>query len=38
MLQQQGVEVKAQGLGDEVDSPSLEIKLDAMAGRAIAMR
>ena len=38
MLQQQGVEVKAKGLGDGVDSPSLEIKLDATAGRAIAMR
>ena len=38
MLQQQGVEVKTKGLGDEVDSPSLEIKLDATAGRAIAMR
>ena len=38
MLQQQGVEVKAKGLRDDVDSPSLEIKLDATAGRAIAMR
>ena len=38
MLQQQGVEVKAKALGDGVDSPSLEIKLDATAGRAIAMR
>ena len=38
MLQQHGVEVKAKGLGDGVDSPSLEIKLDATAGRAIAMR
>ena len=38
MLQQQGVDVKAKGLGDGVDSPSLEIKLDATAGRAIAMR
>ena len=37
MLQQQGVEVKAKRLGDGVDSPSLEIKLDATA-RAIAMR
>ena len=37
-LQQQGVEVKAKGSGDGVDSPSLEIKLDATAGRAIAMR
>ena len=37
-LQQQGVEVKAKGLGDGVDSLSLEIKLDATAGRAIAMR
>ena len=38
MLQQQGVEVKVKGSGDEVNSPSLEIKLDATAGRAIAMR
>ena len=38
MLQQQGVEVNAKGLDDDVDSPSLEIKLDATAGRAIAMR
>ena len=38
ILQQQGVEVKAKRLGDGVDSPSLEIKLDATAGRAIAMR
>ena len=38
VLQQQGVQVKAKGLGDGVDSPSLEIKLDATAGRAIAMR
>ena len=38
ILQQQGVEVKAKGLGDGVDSPSLEIKLDATASRAIAMR
>ena len=38
ILQQKGVEVKAKGLGDGVDSPSLEIKLDATAGRAIAMR
>ena len=38
MLQQQGVEVKAKGSGDGVDSPSLGIKLDATAGRAIAMR
>ena len=37
ILQQQGVEVKAKGSGDGVDSPSLEIKLDA-TGRAIAMR
>ena len=37
-LQQQGVEVKAKGLGDGVDSLSPEIKLDATAGRAIAMR
>ena len=34
ILQQQGVEVKAKGLGDGVDSPSLEMKLDATAGRA----
>ena len=38
MLQQQKVEVKAKGLSDGVDSPSVEIKLDATAGRAIAMR
>ena len=38
ILQQHGVEVKAKGSGDDVDSPSLEIKLDATAGRAIAMR
>ena len=38
MLQQRGVEVKAKGLGDGVDSPSLEINLDATAGRAIAVR
>ena len=38
MLRQQGVEVKAKGLGDGVDSPSHEMKLDATAGRAIAMR
>ena len=38
MLQQQGVEVKAKGSGDGVDSPGLEIKLDATAGRAIEMR
>ena len=38
IVQQQGVEVKAKWLGDGVDSPSLEIKLDATAGRAIAMR
>ena len=37
-LQQQGVEVKAKGLRDGVDSPSLEIKLDATTGRADAMR
>ena len=37
LLQQQGVEVKAKGLGDGVDSPSLEIKLGATAGRANAM-
>ena len=38
MSQQQGVEVKAKGSGDGVDSHSLEIKLDAMACRAIALR
>ena len=38
MLQQQRIEVQAQGSGDGVDSPSLEIKLDATASRAIAMR
>ena len=38
MLQQRGVKVKAKGLGDGVDSPSLEINLDATAGRAIAVR
>ena len=37
MLQQYGVEVKAKGLGDG-DSPGLEVKLDAAAGRVIAMR
>ena len=37
-LQQQGVEVKAKGLGDGVDSPSLDIQLDATAGQAIAVR
>ena len=35
---QQRVEVKAKWSGDGVDSPNLEIKLDAKAGRAIAMR
>ena len=29
---------KRKGFGDGIDSPSLEIKLDATAGRAIAMR
>ena len=38
ILQQQGVEVEVKRLGDGVDSPRLEIKLDATAGRAIAMR
>ena len=38
ILQQQGVEVKTKGYGDGVDSPRLEIKLDATAGRATAMR
>ena len=38
ILQQQGVEVKAKGLCDGVDSPSLELKLDAKAGRAVAVR
>ena len=33
MLQQQGVEVQAKGLGDDVGSPSLEIKLDATTYR-----
>ena len=36
ILQQQGVEVKAKGLGDGVDSLSLEIKIDATAGRAVS--
>ena len=30
VLQQQGVQVKAKGLGDGIDSPSFEIKLDAL--------
>ena len=38
ILQQQGVEVRAKWLGDGVDSPSLEIELDATAVLAIAMR
>ena len=38
VVQQQGLEAKAKGLGDGIDSPSLEIELDATAGRAIAMR
>ena len=38
VLQQQGVEVKAKGQGDAIDSPSLEIRLDATAGRVIAIR
>ena len=38
VLQQQGVEVRAKGLVDGLDSASLQIKLDATAGRAIAMR
>ena len=38
VLEQQGVEVKAKGPGDGIDSPSLEIKLNATAGRAIAMQ
>ena len=38
ILQQQRVEVKAKGLSDGVDNPGLEIKLDATARRAIAMR
>ena len=38
VLQPKGGEVKAKGPVDGVDSPSLEIKLDATAGRAIAMR
>ena len=36
-MQQQGVEVKAKGLGDGIDSLSVDIKLDATAGRAVAM-
>ena len=38
ILQQQGVGAKAKRSGDGVDCLSLEIKLDATAGRAIAMR
>ena len=38
VLQQQGVKVRAKGLSDGIDSPSLEIKLGATAGRAIATR
>ena len=38
VLQQQGVEVKAKMQGDSTDNPSIEIQLDAKAGRAIAMR
>ena len=38
ILKQEGVEVKAKGFGDGVDSPGLEIKLDATAGRAIGCR
>ena len=38
VLQQQRVEIKATGIGDGIDSPILEIKLDATAGRAMAMR
>ena len=37
-LQQIGVEVKAKGLGEGLDSLSLEIKLDSTASRTIAMR
>ena len=38
MLQQQGVEVKAKGLGDDVDSPGLEIKLDGRPSHCNATR
>ena len=38
VLQQPGVEDKAKGLGGGIDNPGLEIKLDATARRAIAMR
>ena len=40
MMRDLGVilQVNAKGLGDGADSPSLEIKLDATAGLAIAMR
>ena len=38
VLQQHRIEVKVKWLVMELDSPSLEIKLDATAGRAIAMR
>ena len=38
VLHRQWVEVKAEGLGDGIDSPSLEVKLDATAGRDIATR
>ena len=37
VLQQQGVGVKAEGPGDGIDSPSLEVKFHATAGRAIAV-
>ena len=37
-LHQQGVKVKAKAFGDGIQSQSLDIKLDAMAGRANAMR
>ena len=37
-MQQQRVEVNAKGLGVGIDSPNLDIKLDATTGRAIAMR
>ena len=38
VLQQQGVEVKAEGPDNGIDSPSIDIKLDATTGRAIAIR
>ena len=38
VLQRRSVEATAKGQADGSGSPSLEIKLDATAGRAIAMR